>query len=258
MRETTSSCVSGPVSSSRRRRWLAIPDLRGSWIRKPSTRRSRRASGRTSPPVLSGHPTGHIDFQVLDIDRALDLGLRSVEHAYTLGVSALGRDGYLASWREHLPRRVREMHEAGIGLATGSDWIEPGMKGHLVILEGDPLSDPDAILGLRTVVTDGVVVEEAGPAVGSQVAVQEGRVTTRGPARTKRCTARAPFRDARKRSERHPAGRVCPPSGPEPWRLAPGPEGDAGSRRSMDHARVGVGGKTGRYVDAALDLENAP
>ncbi|MFW6206474.1 MAG: amidohydrolase family protein [Gemmatimonadota bacterium] len=51
-------------------------------------------------------PTGHIDFHVLDIDRALDLGLRSFEHAYTLGVSALGREEYLEAWREHLPRWI--------------------------------------------------------------------------------------------------------------------------------------------------------
>ncbi len=50
--------------------------------------------------------TGHVDFHVMDIDRALDLGLRSFEHAYTVGVSALGEERYLDAWREHLPRSI--------------------------------------------------------------------------------------------------------------------------------------------------------
>jgi len=52
---------------------------------------------------LGMHATGHVDFKVLGFERALDLGLRSVEHAYTLGVAALSREEYLAAWREDLP-----------------------------------------------------------------------------------------------------------------------------------------------------------
>lgn len=247
---------------------------------------------------LGMNVTGHIDFQVLDIHRALDLGLRSFEHAYTLGVTALGSEGFVSAWRQHLPRSigdrqqgrfylgvmeyfnvlgpgdpemerliarlaetgstvvptlhlfaqrlglapfdsprlgsfddlagltpdqleharkgyeilatyVKQMHEAGVRLAVGTDWIEPGkatlseiwllhqtgismadalqigtiggadalgiadrvgaiepgMKAHLVILDGDPFVDPDAILGPRTVIKDGVVVEERGARV---------------------------------------------------------------------------------------------
>jgi imidazolonepropionase-like amidohydrolase len=55
---------------------------------------------------LGMHPTGHVDFQVLGIDRALDLGLRSFEHAYTLGAEALSPTEFLAAWREDLPRSI--------------------------------------------------------------------------------------------------------------------------------------------------------
>lgn len=55
---------------------------------------------------LGMNVTGHIDFQVMDVERALDLGLRSFEHAYTIGVSALGEQDFLAAWREHLPRSI--------------------------------------------------------------------------------------------------------------------------------------------------------
>lgn len=55
---------------------------------------------------LGMNVTGHIDFQVMDFDRALDLGLRSFEHAYTVGASALGEEDFLAAWREHLPRSI--------------------------------------------------------------------------------------------------------------------------------------------------------
>jgi imidazolonepropionase-like amidohydrolase len=52
---------------------------------------------------LDMRPTGHVDFKVLGFERALDLGLRSFEHAYTLGVAALPREDYLGTWREELP-----------------------------------------------------------------------------------------------------------------------------------------------------------
>lgn len=242
---------------------------------------------------LGMNVTGHVDFHVMDIDRALDLGLRSFEHAYTVGVSALGEDRYLDAWREHLPRSigdrrrgrfylgvmkyfnvlgpadagmnrligrlaetgsfvvptlhlfaeklglapysspphgdfddlsgltpeqverarrgyriladyVRRMYEAGVPLAVGTDWVkpgratlseiwllhragipmldalriatlggaealgiadevgtvEPGKKAHLVILDESPLEDPAGLLGSRTVVKDGVVVDD--------------------------------------------------------------------------------------------------
>ena len=55
---------------------------------------------------LGMHVTGHVDFQVLGFNRALDLGLHSFEHAYTVAVSALTEEEFLAAWREELPRVV--------------------------------------------------------------------------------------------------------------------------------------------------------
>lgn len=236
------------------------------------------------------HVTGHVDFKVLGFDTALDLGLTSFEHAYTVAVGALTREEYLAAWREVLPevvgdrsegrfylgvlaylhvlepddpridelldrlvgvdatvvptlhifaqriglaphvtppvakfddltwlddeqrawavegyRRladlVRRMHERGIDLAVGTDWtepglavlsemtlfhdagipmdevvriatlggaeaigvaeeigtIEPGKRANLVVFERDPLADPAALFGAKTVIKDGVV-----------------------------------------------------------------------------------------------------
>lgn len=60
---------------------------------------------------LGMHVTGHVDFDVLGFEHALDLGLRSFEHGYTLGVGALTREDYLAAWREHLPRWIGDRRE---------------------------------------------------------------------------------------------------------------------------------------------------
>jgi imidazolonepropionase-like amidohydrolase len=60
---------------------------------------------------LGMHVTGHIDFHVLGFERALDLGLRSFEHAYTVAVGALPPEEYLAAWREELPRVVGDREE---------------------------------------------------------------------------------------------------------------------------------------------------
>lgn len=240
---------------------------------------------------LGMNVTGHVDFQVLDFERAVELGLTSFEHAYTVGVGAMTRDEFLAAWRVEAPKTygeetrgrfylgaleyfqvlgadnprvlalidrlaetgstvaptlhifaqrlgltwftspsvaefddtswlspeqrehaiegyrilagyVRRMHEAGVRLAVGTDWadpgravlsemllledlgipmpevfriatldgaraigvsdrvgaVEPGMRAHLVIFDSDPLDDPRAILGGKTVIKDGVVV----------------------------------------------------------------------------------------------------
>lgn len=55
--------------------------------------------------------TGHVDFRVLGFERALDLGLRSFEHAYTVAVGALSDEEFLAAWREELPRVVGDQQE---------------------------------------------------------------------------------------------------------------------------------------------------
>lgn len=240
--------------------------------------------------ALDMNVTGHIDFKVLGFERALDLGLRSFEHAYTVAVGALTEEQFLAAWRETLPRvvgdeqrgrfylgvmaylhvlgpgnpqmerligrlaathstvvptlhlfaqrvglsphttppfadfddltwmdeeqrawaregyrtlagYVREMWEAGIPLAVGTDWaepgpavlaeiallhdagipmpdslaiatlggataigaadeigvVEPGYRANLVLWDENPLTDPRALFGGRTVVKDGSI-----------------------------------------------------------------------------------------------------
>lgn len=47
--------------------------------------------------------TAHVDFYVLPFERALELGLRSFEHAYTIGVAAMTRAQYQRLWQEHVP-----------------------------------------------------------------------------------------------------------------------------------------------------------
>lgn len=264
---------------------------------------------------LNMHITGHVDFKVLGFERALDLGLRSFQHGYTLGVGALTRDDYLAAWREHLPRWIgsrqegrfylgvleyfsllgpddpemerliqrlaetgstvtptlhifaqrlglapfeserlgafddfrgltpdqleharrgyrimaeymRRLHEAGVTLTIGTDWIDPGKavisemwllhragipmadvlrmatlngavalgaedrfgtveagkRANLVLLRGDPLEEPSALLGGRTVIKDGEVVVDAGPGIRSQgLASREDAPTPNAP-----------------------------------------------------------------------------
>lgn len=240
---------------------------------------------------LGMNVTGHVDFQVLPFERAIDLGLTRFEHAYTVGVGAMTNEEFLAAWRVEAPKTYGEetrgrfylgaleyfhvlgpgnprvlalidrlakvdavvaptlhifaqriglteftspsvgafddtswltaeqrahavegyriltgyvlrMYEAGVRLAIGTDWadpgkavlsemlllhdlgipmaevlriatlgsaeaigvegevgaVEPGMKAHLVIFDEDPLVDPRAILGPKTVIKDGVVV----------------------------------------------------------------------------------------------------
>ncbi|MBW3661242.1 MAG: amidohydrolase family protein [Gemmatimonadetes bacterium] len=238
--------------------------------------------------------TGHVDFQVFPFERALDLGLTSFEHAYTVGVGAMTREEFMAAWREQTPEwygaeargrfylgvleyfhllgpenprvlalidrlaetgstvvptlhifaqrlgltwhttpsvgafddtswlspeqrehaiegyrilagYVRRMHEAGVRLAIGTDWtdpgqavlsemllledlgipmmevfriatldgaraigvadevgaVEPGLRAHLIVFDSDPLVDPRAILGGKTVIKDGAVAHQA-------------------------------------------------------------------------------------------------
>lgn len=240
-------------------------------------------------------PTGHVDFRLLPFETALDLGLDSYEHAYTVIVGAMTDEEFRSAWQERLPatvgdrrrarfylgaleylhevgpddpdvealirrlgeegavvtptlhifaqrlglaafesRRlgafddmrgltpdqlehyraayriladyVRSMHEAGVRLAVGTDWIdpgravlsemlllhraglsmpevfraatldgaralgvdeavgavEPGHRANLLLFERDPLSDPGALLGPKTVIKDGIPLPEGG------------------------------------------------------------------------------------------------
>lgn len=255
-------------------------------LREPEFRAALDEAGRLGMEV-----TGHVDFHVLPFARALELGLRSFEHAYTVGVGAMTGAEYQRLWREDVPavyggrrdglfhlamtevfnqlgpedpqalaliatlaetgssvssslhifaqqvgaapfrlntgapfddvsgltdaqrarsRRgyeimadyVRRMHEAGVRLTLAADWIEPGRtilsemvllhragipmtevfriatlngarslglddrgivepgaRADLVIFQGDPLEDPDALFGPRVVVKGGRLVE---------------------------------------------------------------------------------------------------
>lgn len=44
--------------------------------------------------LLGMNVTGHVDYKVIGIERAMELGLRQFEHAYTLGVDAIDSTGY--------------------------------------------------------------------------------------------------------------------------------------------------------------------
>jgi imidazolonepropionase-like amidohydrolase len=78
---------------------LGIRHLKLYWrLREPEFRAALEEGLR-----LDMNVTGHIDFHVLTIDRALDLGLRSFEHAYTIGVSALSDEEFERVWRERVP-----------------------------------------------------------------------------------------------------------------------------------------------------------
>ncbi len=44
--------------------------------------------------ALGMNVTGHVDYKVIGIGRAMELGLRQFEHAYTLGVNAIDSTGY--------------------------------------------------------------------------------------------------------------------------------------------------------------------
>jgi len=62
--------------------------------------------------ALGMNVTGHIDYQVIPFATTLDLGLRSFEHAYTVGVGAMTHDEYVAGWAA--ARRLLEGNEDGL------------------------------------------------------------------------------------------------------------------------------------------------
>lgn len=68
--------------------------------------------------TLGMQVTGHVDYRVMSIDQALDLGLRSFEHAYTIGVSALTSEEWSQIWSTHLPRSYGERRDGLFFLAV--------------------------------------------------------------------------------------------------------------------------------------------
>lgn len=81
-------------------------------LREPEFRAALDEAGR-----LGMHVTGHIDFHVLPFAQALDLGLRSFEHAYTVGVGAMTGAEYQQLWREDVPAIYGERREGFFHLA---------------------------------------------------------------------------------------------------------------------------------------------
>ena len=53
---------------------------------------------------LGMNVTGHIDYHIVPFEHTLDMGLRSFEHAYTLGVAALTEAEYVAVWEGPITR----------------------------------------------------------------------------------------------------------------------------------------------------------
>lgn len=67
-------------------------------LREPEFRAALQEARRLDMTV-----TGHVDFHVLGFERALELGLRSFEHAYTVGVGAMTDAEYRRLWRRDVP-----------------------------------------------------------------------------------------------------------------------------------------------------------
>jgi imidazolonepropionase-like amidohydrolase len=62
--------------------------------------------------ILGMNVTGHVDYQVLDLGTAIDLGLRSFEHAYTVGVGAMTEEEFVEAWRA--ARRLLDGRQEGL------------------------------------------------------------------------------------------------------------------------------------------------
>jgi imidazolonepropionase-like amidohydrolase len=269
----------------RRYHEAGIRDIKLYWrLREPEY-----VSAFTEARRLGMHVSTHVDFGVMSPSRALEIGVRHFEHAYTLGVGVmtpaevqqawvrtrqeLGREppaGFYWGVLEHfnvlgsrdrrlgaliselrrtgatvtptlhifaqrvgvashttpslgtfdrseawtpaqrerarrgydiLAGYVRQLHEAGVPLAIGTDWLEPGKaalsemlllhragipmadvlaiatlggaraveregdygvvetgrKAHLVIFDRNPLQEPNALLGSKMVIKDGII-----------------------------------------------------------------------------------------------------
>jgi imidazolonepropionase-like amidohydrolase len=67
-------------------------------LREPEFRAALEEARR-----LDMNVTGHVDFHVLGFERALELGLRSFEHAYTVGVGAMTDAEYRRLWQQDVP-----------------------------------------------------------------------------------------------------------------------------------------------------------
>jgi imidazolonepropionase-like amidohydrolase len=70
-------------------------------LREPEFRAALAEANR-----LGMNVTAHVDEQVMTIPRALDLGLRNVEHVHTFAISVMTDSAELAGFAEQLPVRV--------------------------------------------------------------------------------------------------------------------------------------------------------
>jgi hypothetical protein len=85
--------VDGPDSARAKVReyhGLGFRHLKAYWrLREPEFAAMMDEAAR-----LGMNVTGHVDYRIIGIQRALELGLRQLEHAYTLGVDAIDSTGY--------------------------------------------------------------------------------------------------------------------------------------------------------------------
>lgn len=75
---------------------LGIRHVKLYWrLREPELR-----AALAEAKALGMRATGHIDYQVVPLATAIDLGLTSFEHSYTFGVGAMTEDEFVGAWGE--------------------------------------------------------------------------------------------------------------------------------------------------------------
>lgn len=92
--------------------------------------------------------TAHIDFKVLprDLDLALDLGLTSFEHAYTIGVAALTPEQFEEVWRVHVPATIGDRREGRFYLGVMEYFNFLGSENERIIALIDRMAALDCTL----------------------------------------------------------------------------------------------------------------
>jgi imidazolonepropionase-like amidohydrolase len=86
--------------------------------------------------ALGMNVTGHIDYQVLELETAIDIGLRSFEHAYTIGVGAMTEEEFVEAWRS--ARGLMDGSEEGlfyVGVMEYFNYLGPDHAKMLRLIE---------------------------------------------------------------------------------------------------------------------------
>lgn len=86
--------------------------------------------------ALGMNVTGHIDYQVVPLSTVIDLGLRSFEHAYTIGVGAMTEEEFVEAWRT--TRRLLGGHQDGlfyVGVMEYFNYLGPSHAGSLRLID---------------------------------------------------------------------------------------------------------------------------